>query len=61
MADILPFHRPSPKDKHKGNILCRNGHHKWVVVKDKQFDVKEGKLVTIYVCPRCGKRKVLTH
>ncbi len=61
LADILPFRKPSPKDKHKGNTLCRHGHHKWVVDKAKQFDVKAGKLVTVYICSRCGKRKVQAH
>ena len=40
MADILPFRKPSPAEKHKGKTLCRHGHHKWMVDKKKQFDVK---------------------
>lgn len=58
MADVIPFRKPSLQEKHKGNTLCRHGHHKWAVDKDKQFDVKQGKLVTIYRCTRCGKQKV---
>ena len=61
MGDVIPFRKPSLRDKHKGNTLCRHGHHKWMVDKAKQFDVKVGKLVTIYVCARCGKRKVMAH
>ncbi len=61
MADILPFRKPSPGEKHRGNTLCRQGHHKWVVDKAKQFDVKRGKLVTVYRCARCGKEKVQSH
>lgn len=61
MADILQFHKPSLKDKHKGKVLCRHGHHKWVVDKAKQFDVKQGKLVTVYRCARCDKHKVQAH
>lgn len=61
MAEVIPFRKPSLKDRHKGNTLCRHGHHKWLVDKDKQFDVKAGKLVTIYRCARCGKQKVMTH
>ena len=61
MADILPFRKPSPKQKHKGKTLCRHGHHKWAVDKEKQFDVKKGKLVTVYRCKRCGKIKVSSH
>ncbi len=58
MADILPFKRPSPFEKHKGKSLCKSGFHKWVIWKDKQFDVKQGKLVTVYQCARCGAQKV---
>ncbi|HWV16743.1 MAG TPA: hypothetical protein VN030_15035 [Cellvibrio sp.] len=58
MTNILPFKRPSDFVKHKGKTLCRSGFHKWEVVKDKQFDVKQGKLVTIYKCARCGEQKV---
>ena len=58
MADILTFRKPSLKEKHKGNTLCRHGHHKWSVDKAKQFDVKQGRLVAVYCCTRCGERKV---
>ena len=61
MAEIIPFRKPSLKEKHKGNTLCRNGHHKWVVETAKQFDVKQGKLVTAYRCSRCDKKKVKAH
>lgn len=58
MGDVLPFKKKSPFEKHKGKSLCKNGFHKWAVVNDKQFDVKQGKLVTIYRCARCGMQKV---
>ncbi|MDG2046327.1 MAG: hypothetical protein P8J79_03845 [Halioglobus sp.] len=58
MADVIPFRKPSLKEKRKGNILCRQGHHKWELDKAKQFDVKQGKLVTLYRCVRCRKQKV---
>lgn len=58
MADILPFKRPSPFEKHKGKSLCKSGFHKWVIWKEKQFDVKQGKLVSVYQCSRCGAQKV---
>ena len=61
MADIIAFRKPSLKEKHKGNTLCKRGHHKWEVDKVKQFDTRKGKLVTIYRCVRCGKEKVKTH
>lgn len=61
MGDVLQFKRPTAAEKHKGKTLCRSGFHKWQVVKEKQFDVKQGKLVTIYLCKRCGKQKVEAH
>ena len=57
MGDILPFKKPSLQEKAKHKTLCRNGHHQWQVLKEKQFDVKQGKLVTVYRCPHCGATK----
>jgi len=54
MADILTFRRPKAGEKHRGNTLCRNGHHKWQVDQRQVFDVKRGRLVTRYRCSRCG-------
>lgn len=54
MGDILPFNRRNPKKQG----LCQHGFHKWVVFKDKQFDVRKGKLVTVYRCERCQLQKV---
>ena len=61
MAEVIPFRKPSLKEKHKGKTLCKHGHHKWVIDKDRQFDVKRGKLVTLYSCLRCGKQRVKAH
>lgn len=61
MGDVLQFKRPTAAEKHKGKTLCRSGFHKWLVVKEKQFDVKQGKLVTVYKCKRCGVQKVEAH
>ncbi|MBV1905255.1 MAG: hypothetical protein KUG75_04200 [Pseudomonadales bacterium] len=57
MADILKFKRPSLKDKAKGKTMCNSGFHKWRIDQGKQFDVKQGKLVTIYRCSRCNASK----
>lgn len=61
MADILPFVRKKRSVTHKGNTLCRNGHHKWRIKTANRFDVKQGKLVTQYECIRCGKEKTKSH
>lgn len=57
MSNVVPFKRPKLKDKFKGRSLCREGFHRWVVVKDSQFDVKQGRLVTLLKCERCGEEK----
>lgn len=61
MGEVVQFKRPSAAEKHKGKTLCRSGFHKWAVVQEKQFDVKQGKLVTLYRCQRCGEQKVKAH
>jgi len=57
MAEIIPFKKKKPAEKHRGNTLCRNGHHSWKIDKQKVFDVKQGKLVTVYQCKLCGTSK----
>ncbi len=57
MGDVIPFKKKTLKEKHKGKTLCKNGFHKWEVLTEKKFDVKQGKLVTVYKCARCGKEK----
>jgi hypothetical protein len=54
MGDILPFKRPRAAQRHRGNTLCRSNHHDWETLKDRRFDVKEGRLVTVERCRRCG-------
>ena len=57
MGDVIPFRKPKASEKHRGKTLCRSGFHKWEVVTEKKFDVKQGKLVTAYRCKRCGATK----
>lgn len=57
MADILPFKKKTPAEKHKGRTLCRSGFHRWKIVTERKFDVQQGKLVTVYRCERCGEMK----
>ncbi len=57
MGDVVQFKRPKPSQVHTGNTLCRSGFHKWEILNDRQFDVKQGKLVTVYRCKRCKKIK----
>ena len=57
MADILVVKKKKQAEKHKGKTLCKSGFHKWKILKERQFDVKQGKLVTVYQGSRCGKQK----
>ena len=57
MGDVVQFKRSKVAEQHKGNALCRSGFHKWEVLKEKRFDVKQGKLITVYQCKRCAKIK----
>lgn len=38
--------------------LCRAGFHKWQVVTEGRFDVKQGKLLTAERCIRCGEKRI---
>lgn len=57
MGEVIKFKRPRPGEKHRGNTLCRSGFHKWQPDGATRFDVKQGKLVSLYRCARCGATK----
>jgi hypothetical protein len=57
MGEVIKFKRPSPAEKHKGKTLCKSGFHRWEIQKEQPFDVKLGRLVTLYRCTRCGATK----
>ena len=57
MSKIVPFKKPSQKERARRKTLCRRGFHKWSIDQRKQFDVKRGKLVTVHVCSRCGEEE----
>lgn len=57
MGDVVRFKKPSKKEVARGKTLCSRGFHKWVIDQKKQFDVQQGKLITIRRCKRCGVSK----
>ncbi len=61
MGDVVGFRRPKPAAKAEGNALCSRGFHKWAIVQEKPFEVRSGKLITLYRCLRCGHQKVETR
>ncbi len=58
MGEVLKF-RPRAKaaERAKGKTLCGSGFHKWTLDRKRRFDVKKGKLLTVYRCTRCGVEK----
>jgi len=46
--------RDEAKARAKGKTLCGRGFHKWATDTTTRFDVKEGRLVTVVRCERCG-------
>jgi hypothetical protein len=59
MGEIIKFKKPSLKEKAEGKTLCKSGFHRWKVVTERKFDVKQGKLVTRRRCERCGKEQTI--
>ena len=57
MGEIVKFKKPSLQKKAEGMTLCKSGFHKWKTVTGRKFDVKQGKLVTLLRCERCGKEQ----
>ena len=57
MGEVIRFKKPSLKEKHRGKTLCLRNFHRWRIESERRFDVKQGRLVTVYRCERCGKRK----
>jgi hypothetical protein len=57
MGDVIPFKRPKPAKAKKGITLCKSGFHRWEVDRATRFDVKLGKLITVFRCARCGATK----
>jgi len=61
MSNVIKFVIPKPGKKFKGRHLCSSGFHKWEIKPEKQFDTKQGRLVTWYQCKRCGASKSEAH
>lgn len=57
MGDVIKFPRRALADRAHGKTLCKSGFHKWKVVTARKFDVRQGQLVTVYRCERCGREK----
>ena len=49
--------RTARKERARGTTMCKSGFHKWEIDQRKQFDVREGRLVTVLRCSRCPATK----
>jgi hypothetical protein len=61
VGDVIRFKKPTAAQLAQGKTLCRRGFHKWTVATDSRFDSKQGRLVTLYRCSRCGVTKTTAH
>ncbi|MGD8618687.1 MAG: hypothetical protein PVH54_05810 [Gammaproteobacteria bacterium] len=61
MGDVVRFRKPAAAEQAQGKTLCRRGFHKWVIATDSRFDSKQGRLVTLYRCSRCGATKTTSR
>jgi len=59
MSNIIKgqFGKAAQLKRIKRSSLCQHGHHRWEVDTTTRFDVKEGKLLTVSICSKCGKTK----
>ena len=53
-TDLNKFRKRRRQDTARGKTLCGRGFHKWEFDPHKQFDVKQGRLISIQRCSRCG-------
>jgi hypothetical protein len=56
-TDLNKFRKIRTRRRGRASTLCRRGFHKWQDEPRKQFDVKQGRLVSEEVCQRCGERR----
>lgn len=60
MSEVISLakrRRQSRREAAAGKTLCRIGRHKWEIDQSAPFTVHKGRLVTIYICSRCGAKK----
>ncbi|NKC01378.1 MAG: hypothetical protein GKR90_23170 [Pseudomonadales bacterium] len=56
-TDLDKFRKSHRKKRGQETTMCGRGFHKWEDEPRKQFDVKQGRLISEEVCKRCGKRR----
>ena len=56
MGDVIRL-KAVRRKRAEGRTLCDSGFHKWQVVTERRFDVRQGKLVSLERCRRCGRER----
>ena len=56
-TDLNKFRKQRRKERGSCSTLCRSGFHQWQDEPKKQFDVKQGQLVSVQRCARCDKTR----
>ena len=57
MSNVINFRKAKQKRAER-KTLCTSGFHKWEVMSERRFDVKQGKLLTAERCQRCGEERI---
>ena len=58
MSNVISLKKAKQR-RAEGKTLCSSGFHKWQLLAERRFDVKQGKLVSTQRCLRCGERRSL--
>jgi hypothetical protein len=56
-TNLDKFRKQRRKARGSGSTLCRSGFHQWKDDETKQFDVKQGRLVSVQRCARCNRTR----
>lgn len=62
MGEVIKLNtvkRARLQEKARVTTLCGSGFHKWKVVIESRFDVRQGKLVTTERCERCHEERTV--
>lgn len=56
-TNLDKFRKQRRKARGSGSTLCSSGFHQWKDDETKQFDVKQGRLVSVQRCARCNRTR----
>ena len=56
-TNLDKFRKQRRKARGSGSTLCRSGFPQWKDDETKQFDVKQGRLVSVQRCARCNRTR----